>query len=112
MICQNQSGHSFYNWYSAGDYAWVVAALAGNFGGIALAIDRGLALHDGGNGFKSHPELDRHAVADASLYAAGEVGDGFDVAISVDENIIMLGTAHFAACEAGTELEAMYSVDT
>ena len=70
MICQNQRSHSLNNWYRAGYYTWVVAAFAGYFGGIAFAIDCGLALHNGGYRFKGHPELDRHTIADTALYAA------------------------------------------
>jgi hypothetical protein len=111
MICQNQGRHGFYDGYGAGDNAWVVPPFAGDLGGVAFTVYSGLALHNGGYGFECHPELNRHAIADTALDAAGEVGDGFDIAVGVHEYIVMLGAAHFAAGKAGAELETVYGID-
>jgi len=88
-----------------------VAAFAGDLGGVAFAIHSCLALHDGGYGFECYFELDRHTIADTALDTTGEVGDGFDIAVGIDEYIVMLGAAHFAAGEPGAELETVYGID-
>src|SRR5271165_6638308 len=77
-------------------------------------------MHNCSHWFKGNLKLNRHAIADASLYAARKIGKGFYFYFPLSfgegrgeahENIIMLRSPHFAPCKSGTVFKTMHCIN-
>ncbi len=75
---------------------------------IALIVSAVLGRHDGGGGLEGHTGGDRHAIADATLDAAGAVAGGDQAPILPAEGIVVAGAGGLhGPSETGPDLAAL-----